>query len=123
MITDAANIRQWMDINTEPKYHGQVMISFGVGLDLTADYSYLSKESLDNVFYLHPANTGAKTMMLHNHGVVFKPMEWQNTLNLDSEIRRIVHQGEFVDMRHLLDTTAVTRAIIGVSYISDIRME
>ncbi|MBP1706503.1 MAG: anti-anti-sigma regulatory factor (antagonist of anti-sigma factor), partial [Chloroflexi bacterium] len=45
------------------------------------------------------------------------------TLNLDSEIRKIVRQGEFVDMRHLLDTTRITRAIIGVSYISNIRVE
>jgi anti-anti-sigma factor len=123
LITDPENIAKWMDINTEPKFPGRTMVSFGLGLDLTADLSSLSKPALDNVFYLHPANVGDKKMMLHNHGVVFESLEWQYVLNLDSEIRRIVRQGEFVDMRHLLDTTRITRAIAGVSYISNITTE
>jgi anti-anti-sigma factor len=123
MITDPENIAQWMDINNEPKFPGRTMVSFGVGLDLTADLSGLSKSALDNVFYLHPANIGSKKTMLHNHGVVFKSLKWHHVLDLDSEIRRIVRQGEFVDMRHLLDTTRITRAITGVSYISNITAE
>jgi anti-anti-sigma factor len=120
MITDPENIGQWMDVNTEPKFPGSTMISFGLGLDPAADLSNLSKPVLDNVFYIHPANAGNKKMLLHNHGVVFERVNWQNALNLDGEIRRIARQGEFVDMRHLLDTTRITRAIVGVSYITDI---
>lgn len=123
MITDPENIAQWMDVNTEPKHHGKTMVSFGLGLDLTSDITALSKPTLDNVFYLHPANVGSKKMVLHNHGVVFDSVEWQFVLDLDGEIRRIVRQGEFVDMRHLLDTTRFKRAIAGVSYISNIRIE
>lgn len=123
LITDPENIARWMDINTESKFPGRTMVSFGLGLDLKADYSSLSKPALDNVFYLHPANLGSKKMLLHNHGVVFEPLKWDYVLNLDSEIRRIVRQGEFVDMRHLLDTTRITRAIAGVSYISNIHAE
>jgi anti-anti-sigma factor len=123
LITDPENIEKWMDINTEPKSQGRTMVSFGLGLDLTADLSGLSKEALDNVFYMHPANVGNQKMLLHNHGVVFEPIEWQYLLNLDGEIRRIARQGEFVDMRHLLDTTRITRAIAGVSYISSITPE
>ena len=123
MITDPENIAQWMDINTEPKSPGRTMVSFGLGLDLTADLSGLSKTALDNVFYMHPANVGNKKMLLHNHGVVFESMKWQYLLNLDSEIRRIAREGEFVDMRHLLDATRVTRVIAGVSYISNITPE
>jgi hypothetical protein len=123
MITDPENIAQWMDINTEPKFSGSTMISFGLGLDLTADLSGLSGPVLDNVFYTHPANTSNKKMLLHNHGVVFESLEWAYVLNLDGEIRRIARQGEFVDMRHLLDSTRITRAIAGVSYITDILPE
>jgi anti-anti-sigma factor len=123
LITDPENISQWMDINTEAKFSGRTMVSFGIGLDLTADLSGLDKGVLDNLFYLHPANIGNKKMLLHNHGVVFEPVEWRYALDLDGEIRRIVRQGDFVDMRHLLDTTRVTRAIAGVSYISEIRAE
>jgi anti-anti-sigma factor len=123
MITDPENIARWMDINKEPKFPGYTMVSFGLGLDLTSDLSGLPKKALDNVFYLHPANVGSKRMLLHNHGVVFESLEWQYGLNLDSEVRRIVRQGEFRDMRHLLDTTRFTRAIAGVSYLSNIRVE
>jgi hypothetical protein len=108
-----------MDINTEPKLPGRTMISFGIGLDLTADHSHLSKAALENAFYMHPANVGNKKMMLHNHGAVFENVQWGFTLDLDAEIRRIGREGEFVDMRHLLDTTRIRRAVAGVSYISE----
>jgi anti-anti-sigma factor len=123
LITDPENIAKWMDVNTESKYTDLTMVSFGIGLDLTSDLSGLPKTSLDNMFYLHPSNVGSKKMLLHNHGVVFDNVKWRYALNLDSEIRRIVRQGEFVDMRHLLDTTRITRAIAGVSYIANIRVE
>jgi len=123
LITDPENIEQWMDINTEPKLPGRTMISFGIGLDLTADHSHLSKAALENAFYMHPANVGNKKMMLHNHGAVFENVQWGFTLDLDAEIRRIGREGEFVDMRHLLDTTRIRRAVAGVSYISEILPE
>jgi anti-anti-sigma factor len=123
MIMDEENIGQWMDINSEPRFPGRTMVSFGVGLDLAGGLSGFSRAALDNVFYIHPANEGSKKMLLHNHGVVFEPMDWQYLLDVDSEIRRITREGEFVDMRHLLDTTRITRAIAGVSYISNITAE
>jgi len=123
IITDTDNIAKWFHINKEAKYPDHTMVSFGLGLDLTSDLSGLPKSTLDNVFYLHPANIGSNKMLLHNHGVVFKYLNWDFALNPDSEIKRIVHQGEFVDMRHLLDTTQITRAIVGVSYISNIIVE
>jgi len=123
MVMDAENTAKWMDINTEPKFAGSTMISFGLGLDLSADLSGLPKPLLDNVFYIHPANVGSKKMLLHNHGVVFANLQWQYVLDLDGEIRRIARQGEFLDMRHLLDTTRITRAVAGVSYITDIVSE
>jgi len=121
LITEPENISAWMNVNKEPKFAGCTMVSFGIGLDLSSDYSSLPRTAFENVFYLHPANTGSSRTMLHNHAVVFKPLEWRNVLDLDSEIRRIVHQGEFLDMRHLLDTTRVRRAIAGVSYLTAIR--
>jgi anti-anti-sigma factor len=123
MITDPENIGQWMDVNTEPKFPGSTMISFGLGLDLAADRSKFAKDTLDNMFYLHPANIDSRKMMLHNHGVVFEKMGWRYTLELDSEIRRIAREGVFCDMRHLLDGTGVTGAVLGVSYITDILPE
>jgi len=101
-------------------HSGRTMVSFGMGLDLKSDLSDLDRNALDNVFYLHPANVGNARMMLHNHGVVFEPLKWRYTLDLDAAIRQVVQEGQFRDMRHLLDKTSVARAIIGVAYISRI---
>jgi hypothetical protein len=36
-------------------------------------------------------------------------------------MRRVVDEAEFVDMRHLLDQTTVSSALIGVSYVQEVR--
>jgi hypothetical protein len=38
-------------------------------------------------------------------------------------VKRIVEEGEFVDMRHLLDTTRIRKAKLAVSYISAIEKD
>jgi anti-anti-sigma factor len=123
MITDPENIGRWMDITPGARHQGKTMISFGVGLDLSTDHTMYDPEVLSNLFYLHPANVGGKTMMLHNHGVVFEKVHWKHTLGLDAEIRHIARNAQFVDMRHLLDNTRVSKAILGVSYISRLSQE
>jgi anti-anti-sigma factor len=123
MIMHEDNISTWLDINAIPKYRGETMVSFGMGIDLTSDLSYLDEGAMNALFYLHPANVGNRKMLLHNHGVVFKHVPWHRNLNLDDEIRKIATEGEFVDMRHLLDNTRITRAVVGVSYISAIVFE
>ncbi len=123
MIMHEDNIGKWLDINTVPKHRGETMVSFGIGIDLMNDLSSFNKDTLDVLFYLHPANIGNMKMLLHNHGVIFKHLPWEKTLNLDEEVKRIVTRGEFIDMRHLLDNTSIISAIVGVSYISDVVFE
>ena len=36
-------------------------------------------------------------------------------------MRRVVDEAEFVDMRHLLDQTTIVSALIGVSYVQEVR--
>jgi hypothetical protein len=117
------NSDRWLDFNVVPKYQGQTMVSFGIGIDLTSDLSSFVKDALDALFYLPQANIAYTKTLLHNHGVIFEHVPWKRKLNLDEEIKKIVTDGTFVDMRHLLGRTAITRAIIGVSYISDIIFE
>ena len=123
MIMHKDNIDKWVAINTVPRYRGETMVGFGMGIDLMSDLSSFDRDSLDALFYLHPANVGNKKMLLHDLGVIFKHLPWAKNLNLDDEIKKIVTEGEFIDMRHLLDNTRFTRAVIGVSYISDIVFE
>ena len=62
-------------------------------------------------------------MYLHNHGVVFRNVPYEPTLDLNTQVKKIVTDGEFADMRHLLDSTRLRKAKIGVSYIQDILQE
>ena len=117
------NSDRWLDLNVVPKYQGQTMVSFGIGIDLTSDLSSFVRDALDALFYLPQVNIANAKTLLHNHGVIFEHVPWKRQLNLDEEIKKIVTDGTFVDMRHLLGRTAITRAIIGVSYISDIIFE
>lgn len=117
------NIDSWMNISTTSMFGGETMVSFGVGVDLESDLSSFDEEVLGALFYLHPANIGNQKMLLHNHAVVFKHVPLEKNQNLDGQIRKIVKDGEFLDMRHLLDNTRLKRAMIGVSYISNIRFE
>jgi len=43
------------------------------------------------------------------------------TRDMDVEMRRVVEEGEFVDMRHLLDQTTMKSALIAVSYVQEVR--
>jgi hypothetical protein len=117
------NFGRWLDFNAVPKYRGETIVSFGIGVDLTSDLSSFVKDALDALFYLQPANIGNAKALLHNHGVIFKHLPWEKSLDLDEEIKRIVTEGEFIDMRHLFGNTRITRAVGGVSYISDIIFE
>jgi len=123
MILHKDNIDNWVAVNTVPRYHSETMVGFGMGIDLMSDLSSFDRDSLDALFYLHPANVGNKKMLLHDLGVIFKHLPWAKNLNLDDEIKKIVSEGKFIDMRHLLDNTRFTRAVIGVSYISDVIFE
>lgn len=123
MITHKDNFKDWMDINSKPQYHGETMVSFGVGMDLSGSISTIEKEALHTLFYLNPANIRDSELILHNHAVIFKHIPLKKTCNLDKTIKNIISNGKFIDMRHLLDNTKIKQAVIGVSYITDIVFE
>jgi anti-anti-sigma factor len=120
-ILDPENFDEWMAYNSKPKYHGDTMVSFGIGVNLDAEPDSHLKETLNLLFYRHPQNQPSGDMFLHNHGVIFRNVLYEPSSGLDSQIEKIVSTGEFVDMRHLLDTTRLKKAKVGVAYISEIK--
>lgn len=123
-IMSPSQIHDWVASDTPSKYKGDTLVSFGIGIDLTRDLSGFDAASLASLYYANPLNTGsAKQMYLHNHGVVFKNIPYDASLDLNSQVKKIVSEGEFADMRHLLDTTRLRKAKIGVAYIQDIVRE
>ena len=75
---------------------------------------------LENLVFTHPENTGSSEIDLHNHGVIFQNIPWDPEGDLQKQVRRLVFEGDFVDMRHLLDSSRIRRARVGVAYIDAI---
>ncbi len=122
-IMSPANLPDWIATDTRYSYTGDTLVAFGVGIDLTTDLSAFDPADVSALSYINPANKGDKEMYLHNHGVVFRNVPYDDTYDLNSQIRTIVTEGEFVDMRHLLDSTRISRAKAGIAYIRSIERE
>jgi anti-anti-sigma factor len=123
-VMDPSQIHDWITSDTRSSYKGDTIVSFGFGVDLTHDLSSFNAGNLAALYYTNPLNKGTEnTMYLHNHGVVFRNVPYNATLDLNSQVKKIVTDGEFVDMRHLLDNTRLRRAKIGIAYIQDITRE
>ena len=122
-IMDPENYDEWNDTNREPRYRGDTLVSFGIGIDSSGDLSGFSSEDLETLHYVHPGNKGMATMYLHNHGVIFRNTPYDPKFELSRQVKTIAENGEFVDMRHLMDETRLRKAKIGVSYISSIKRQ
>lgn len=122
MITDASNYDEWFESDKTPRHEDTTALICGAGEDLTADLSAIDQECLRRMFYVNPANKGAQNEVLHNHAVFFRGAPAPGgTHDIDVEMRRVVEEGEFIDMRHLLDQTTVRSAWIAVTYVQEVR--
>ena len=123
-IVDPSQIHTWITSDTKSSGKGDTLVSFGIGVDMTHDLSSFDPQTLASVFYTNPLNKGAEnSIYLHNHGVVFRNFPYNAALDLNSSVKKIVTEGEFVDMRHLLDSTRLRRAKIGIAYIQEVIRE
>ena len=122
MITDPSNYDAWFESDKLPRNQGTTALICGAGEDLTADLSQIDQDCLRRMFYINPANKASQSEVLHNHAVFFRNAPPAGgTHDMDVEMRRVVDEGEFADMRHLLDQTTVTSALIGVNYVQEVR--
>ncbi len=124
LVIDPENLAEWFELDKQPRHVNVTGLVVGVGADFGSDLSTYDKEFFGAVFYSNPGNAAAPSQMLHNHAVLFSelPMAPHPT-SLEDEIRRVVDEGDFIDMRHLLDSSTITRALIGVSYIQEFRRD
>ena len=116
-IFDPGNIGDWISINHDPLYQGNTLVGFGFGIDPSADLAHYDPALLANLLFAHPENTGSSKIDLHNHGVIFQNVPWDPEGDLQQQVSRLVFEGDFVDMRHLLDSSRIRRAKVGVAYI------
>jgi anti-anti-sigma factor len=117
-IMDPENYQEWNETNLEPRYRGDTLVSFGIGIDLASDLSAFQPGDIRALCYVHPGNQATSTMYLHNHGVIFRGFLYNPEADLQKQLKAIVRDGEFLDMRHLMDETRIAKAKCGVSYIT-----
>jgi anti-anti-sigma factor len=123
-IMSPSRLPEWIASDTGDTHKGETLISFGIGIDLATAPAHFRPGILSSLYYANPLNTGAaKQMYLHNHGVVFKNVPYDPSLDLNTQVKKVVTDGEFVDMRHLLDSTRLRKAKIGIAYIQAIVQE
>jgi anti-anti-sigma factor len=123
-ILHPSNINNWFSGDHEPRFRNVTGLLCGIGVDLTADLSAFDPAHVDRAFYRHPDNTAGKPHLLHNHSVFFTQQPFADRMvNLASEIQSVVENGDFKDMRHLLDQSRVTRAFLGLSYTQKIHSD
>jgi len=106
---------------TAANYEGYSIVAFGIGIDRSADLSGYDRSALDAILAPQPEGGDTNGLYLHNHGAVFRNAPWDPEADLIKGIERCLADGEFVDMRHLLDTTKIRRAKVGIAYISAIK--
>lgn len=122
MIIDPAHFSTWFEIDTEPRHRDVTALICGVGVDLSVDRSGYNQTYLNRAFYINPSNQPAHQALLHNHAVFFNPLPMPaEGVSLESAIQEVVEAGNFMDMRHLLDQTTITSALIGINYVQDFR--
>lgn len=116
-ILHPSNLADWFSGDHEPRLRHVTGLMCGIGVDLTADLGAFHPRHLDLAFYRHPDNTAGKPHLLHNHAVFFSALPWNTDPgSLTSEIAAVVEKGDFCDMRHLLDQSLISRALLGISY-------
>ena len=121
-ILHPTNIQDWFSGDHEPRLQDVTGLVCGIGVDLTADLGAFDPRHVDLAFYRHPDNTAGKPHLLHNHAVFFSALPWnEQPADLAAEIAAVVDQGDFRDMRHLLDQSRVSRALLGISYTQRIQ--
>ncbi len=112
------HVGEWFDADVEPRHRDVTALTVGLGVDLSGELDGIDREELESVFYLHPSATADRTEMLHNHAVIFSKLPMPEKMaDLDRAVRQVVDEAEFMDMRHLLDTSRIRRAFLGLTYI------
>ena len=96
-------------------------VSFGVLIDRSVETGP-GREIISPLFP-ETFPTDGQALLSHTLGVSFKPVNWVPDADIDRAIGTIEIDGEMTGMYRLTAATAIRRALIGVSYIDNLRCD
>jgi len=120
-IMDPSVFDSWFEHGTTPRYRGDTMVGFGIAVEPDLAGRSFDPISLDSLLSSHTGEPNERTgISSHTHGVVFRNVSYDPNAAFEGQVKRILSQGDFVDMRHLLIHTRIRKAKIGIAPVSSI---
>ncbi len=114
-ITDPSVHDEWFEENTTPQYRGDTMVGFGITVDSGTALKFFDRASLDMILPRQEGNAKADAgIVTHTHGVIFRNVSYDPGAAFEGQVKKILNEGKFVDMRHLLPQTKIRKAKIGI---------
>jgi len=119
-IIEKDKFGEWFITGEEPDKNGLIAVSVGVGLD--RKYAeHFPAESLDRIFYLHPANVGAVAKQLHNHCFILHQDGLPEIADdYNAAVSRLLRENEIIDVKHILDNTTISAGFAAVNVVENI---
>ncbi len=121
-IMDPAMADSWFEQVTPLKYRGDTLVGFGVVINREEAGRSFDKNFLDSLVPIHPGDGKGETTSQTN-GVVFRNVSYDPGAAFEAQVKKILGNAEFVDMRHLTGETRIRKAKIGIAPVSSLVRE
>lgn len=119
-IKDPDLVDSWFENRTVPKYRGDTLVGFGIVVDREEAGRSFDNKSLDSLVPIHPGDRKREKITSQTNGVVFRNVSYDPGAAFESQVKKILGEAEFVDMRHLSAETRIRKAKIGIAPVSSL---
>jgi anti-anti-sigma factor len=113
------NFDEWFSKSNVDLAEEGTLVIFGVIYDKSVE-TELDQEIISPLFN-GSLPTGIPPIFSHTLGILFNPINWEPDADIDRAIENVVSDGEVTGMYCLATATGIRRALIGVSYIDNLR--
>ncbi|WP_321507560.1 anti-sigma factor antagonist [uncultured Methanoregula sp.] len=107
-------------IRSDPLYRSMTLVSFGIGIDTTADLSAYDHDALDLILCQNGQEAGRQDLFLYQTGLVFDAPPTFTTRDISRLVATTCGQEPCIDLVRLSAGTLLSRAVLGVTYLSAI---
>lgn len=106
---------------SSPLHQGKTLVSFGICIDTTADLSAYEQETLDMILCQQDEGLKENDLFLYQAGLVFDAPPAFTTRDITRLVTTVTGHESCIDLVQLSPETLLSRAVLGVRYISAIK--